>query len=106
MYDITLQGYGKTKNKTEFYAWIFGAAMLALGSLTTVTSCFVFCLWRDKVRKKRESRVRHSNDEAGEYQRVGSVSSIVDHVGEHSEMYEDHEHSQLYDDTMDNITVI
>ena len=46
------------------------------------------------------------NDKAGEYQRVGSVSSIVDHVGEHSEMYEDHEHSQRYDDPLDNVTVI
>ena len=80
--------------------------MLSLGSLTTVTSCFVFCFCRDKVRKKRETRIRHSNDKAGEYQRVESVSSIVDHVGEYSEMYEDQEQSQLYDDPLDNVTVI
>ena len=103
---IFLQGYGKNKNKTEFYAWIFGAAMLALGSLTTVTTCLVFCFCSDKARKKREARVRHSNDKAGEYQRVESVSSIVDHVGEQSEMYEDQEHFQLYDDSLDNVTVI
>ena len=80
--------------------------MLAVGSLTTVTTCFVFCFCSDKVGKKREARVRHSNDKAGEYQRVESVSSIVDHVGEHSEMYDDHEHYQRYDDPLDNVTVI
>ena len=81
--------------------------MLGLGSLTTVTSCFVFCFCSDKVRKKRQTPARHGNDQAGEYQRVESVSSIVDHVREHAEMYEDEEQfmqhwdqerSDIYDD--------
>jgi hypothetical protein len=81
----------------------------------------VFCFCSDKVRKKRQTPARHGNDQAGEYQRVESVSSIVDHVGEHAEMYEEEKHSELYqdnpelydqeyaevyDDQMDNITVI
>ncbi|KAK2169737.1 hypothetical protein LSH36_7g06013 [Paralvinella palmiformis] len=91
-------GSGSDKKRTEFYAWIFGAAMLGLGSLTTVSSCFVFCFCSDKVRKRREARSRRgAKDKAGEYQRVESVSSIVDHAGEHSE---------LYDDQMDSVTII
>ena len=71
--------------------------MLGLGSLTTVSSCFVFCFCSDKVRKRREVRTRRGNDKAGEYQRVESVSSIVDHAGEHAELYEEQ---------MDSVTII
>ena len=74
------QGYEPTK-KTEFYAWIFGVTMLTLGSMTTITSCFVFCLCSDKALQKRVKRGRHGNDNVGEYHRIESVSYLVDHVG-------------------------
>lgn len=83
------------QKETEFYAWIFGAAMLTLGSLTTIASCFAFCFCGDKWRKRRDQRRRI--DKSGEYQRVDSVSSIVDNANHHEE---------LYDDQIDSVTII
>ena len=71
--------------------------MLALGSLTVLTSCFVFCYCGDKWRKRREEARRRRNDKQGEYERVDSVSSIVSHSG----IYED-----LTDATVDSVTII
>ena len=58
--------------------WIFGAAMLAIGSVVTITSCFVFCLCSDKWKKRRSARRKW--DKNKEYERVDSVSSIVDNT--------------------------
>jgi len=61
---------------TEFYAWIFGATMLTLGSITTVASCLVFFLCSEKWKERRRRKLRF--DKSGEYERVDSVSSMVD----------------------------
>ena len=68
------------RKETEFYAWIFGATMLTLGSLTTMTSCFIFCFCGDKWRRRRRS-YRYNKDCS--YQRVDSVSSVVDSSTDH-----------------------
>ena len=54
----------------------------------------MFCFCGDKWRKRKEKRRRF--DKSGEYQRVDSVSSIVDNRGDHEDMYEGHEESGLY----------
>ena len=81
------------RQETEFYAWIFGATMLTLGSLTTLTSCFVFCFCSEKWRKRRQTR---KYDKSGQYQRVDSVSSVVD----------SHLESQEHQDQLDSVTII
>ena len=64
------------RQSTEFYAWMFGAAMLGIISMVMMTSCFVYCLRSDKWRQPRSARRKW--DKNGEYERVDSVSSIVD----------------------------
>ena len=64
------------RQSTEFYAWMFGAAMLGIISMVMMTSCFVYCLRSDKWRQRRAARRKW--DKNGEYERVDSVLSIVD----------------------------
>lgn len=64
------------RQSTEFYAWIFGAAMLGIGTMAIMTSCFVYFLCSEKMKLRRANRRKW--DKYGEYERVDSVSSIVD----------------------------
>ena len=82
------------RQETEFYAWIFGATMLTLGSLTTLTSCFAFCSCSEKWRKRRRRTKKF--DKSGQYQRVDSVSSMVDSHADPQELIEQ----------MDSVTII
>ncbi len=103
------------KQKTEFYAWIFGATMLTLGSVTTLASCLVFCFCGDKLKKKKKKKKRRKksvDDYCGEYQRVDSVSSMVSSRADVSSMIssradteidkEEQENSEL----LDSVTII
>ena len=72
--------------------------MLGLGAMVTVTSCFVYCFCGNRPREKTAARVRRPRDQAGEYQRVESVSSIVDHMGEPLE--------NIYEEPIDSVTSI
>lgn len=67
--------------------------MLTLGSLTTLTSCFVFCFCSEKWKKRRQ---RRRFDKSGQYQRVDSVSSMVD----------SHVDPQEHQEQMDSVTII
>ena len=66
--------------------------MLTLGSLTTLTSCFAFCFCSEKWRKRRKTK---KFDDSGEYQRVDSVSSMVD---SHVDSQADYEPLEPIDD--------
>ena len=81
----------------HFYAWIFGSGMLALGTLTILSSVMVFCYCSEKLKKRREEARRRGNDKQCEYERVDSVSSIVSHSG----FYEDYT-----DGPVDSVTII
>lgn len=74
------------KQETEFYAWIFGATMLTLGSLTTLTSCFAFCFCSEKWKKRKKKKKQF--DKTGKYLRVDSVSSMVESQTDHRDLYE------------------
>lgn len=71
--------------------------MLVLGSVATVTSCLVFYFCSYKPKHRKESR-RLAGDKSGEYQRVESVSSIVDHAEQ--PLYDDEE------EPIDSVTMI
>ena len=96
------------KQKTEFYAWIFGATMLTLGSVTTLASCVVFCFCGDKLKKKKmekrkkKRRTKSVDDNCGEYQRVDSVSSMVSSRADTEMDKEEQENSEL----LDSVTII
>ena len=93
---LSLQSQSDSRHQeTEFYAWIFGAAMLTLGSLTTLTGCFIFCFCGEKWRKRRQ---RRRYDKSGEYQRVDSVSSIVDNTNGQLD--------PILEEQLDNVTII
>ena len=93
------------KQKTEFYAWIFGATMLTLGSVTTLASCVVFCFCGDKLKRKKKKKRRRTksvDDNCGEYQRVDSVSSMVSSRADTEIYKEEQENSEL----LDSVTII
>ena len=92
-----MQHQGSLKRQeTEYYAWIFGATMLTLGTVTTLTSCVVFCVCGDKLKKRRQKRVKTKDKCNQYYQRVDSVSSMVD----------SHVDPQDYLDQFDSVTII
>ena len=69
--------------------------MLTLGTLTTLAACMVFCFCGEKWRARR---ARRRFDKSGEYQRVDSVSSIVDSSFGGQGEYQD--------EGMDSVTII
>ncbi|ELU07055.1 hypothetical protein CAPTEDRAFT_214892 [Capitella teleta] len=82
----------------RFLVWIIAAASLTVGSLVSMSACFAFCYCSDRVRKSREKAAkRRRNSKQGEYERVGSVSSIVSH----SVVCDD-----VTDATVDSVTII
>lgn len=85
---------------------LYGAIALVLASVLTPLICLAAGLLRTKIAKYLERRRRF--DKSGEYERVGSVSSVVDSSGS---LYADVSQSQLdvyLDDPLDieDVTVI
>ena len=70
--------------------------MLAIGTITTLTFCFVFCLCSEKWKTRRAQKRKW--DKNGEYERVDSVSSIVDNTSMAP--------TDLEDDQMDAVSII
>ena len=85
----------------EVYGWLLGAATLVAVSLTTLAGCFVACFCREKLTKYLDKKRRRIRDKGAEYERVESVSSLVDTISEYTD-------SQYNDclDSHDSVTVI
>ncbi len=89
------------RDELEVYGWLLGAAALVAVSLTTLAGCFVACFCREKLKKYLAKKRRRTRDKGAEYERVGSVSSLVDTISE----YTDNQYNDCVD-TPDSVTVI
>lgn len=62
--------------EAQFYTLLYIVGILIIASLVTLSTCLLAGLCREKIKKRLEKRRRY--DKSGEYERVDSVSSIVD----------------------------
>ena len=84
----------KSHRTTKYYAWIFGAAMVSLLCMLSVTGCVIFCICGERWNLRRPKTKIYNNSE---YERVDSISSMVD---------QNVNHDTVYDPIDDDMTII
>lgn len=71
-------GENRQHGESQLYALLYGVGVLLATSVVTVAVCLLLGICRQKIKQKLDRRRRF--DKSGEYERVDSVSSIVDSV--------------------------
>ncbi|KAI0208788.1 hypothetical protein LSAT2_006504 [Lamellibrachia satsuma] len=101
LHETVNQASDNQREQLEVYAWLLGAATLVAVSLTTLAGCFVTCFCSEKLKQYRAKKRQRTRDKGAEYERVESVSSLVDTAN-------DCRDSQCndWDEPTDNVTVI
>lgn len=95
----SLQGEneGRHGGESQFYSLLYGVGILLASSLATLVICLLLGFCRQKIKARLDQRRRY--DKSGEYERVDSVSSIVDSAcSSQLEVY--------VDDVIEDVTII